>query len=171
MADALVAAAALGFAVTNRAMEVWVGALSGWARASRELLGQQPDPVRLAKSVREPLTRASKSKKTRVSSGGRNAGVYTQLVSMTRGSKPTSVPRPEIVDDLKKISGVGPKLEQVLNGFGIWNYDQIASWSEVEAQWIDDALGLGGRVGNDNWLGQAKGLAQAKMQKNGVTPG
>jgi predicted flap endonuclease-1-like 5' DNA nuclease len=32
-------------------------------------------------------------------------------------------------DDLKKISGVGPKLEGVLNEMGFYHFDQIAAWT------------------------------------------
>ena len=31
-------------------------------------------------------------------------------------------------DDLKKIKGVGPKLEKMLNGMGFYHFDQIAAW-------------------------------------------
>ncbi|MGC4027226.1 MAG: hypothetical protein QM744_20050 [Mesorhizobium sp.] len=39
---------------------------------------------------------------------------------------PEAIARPAIVDDLKRITGVGPKLEEVLNGYGLWTYPQIA---------------------------------------------
>ena len=63
-------------------------------------------------------------------------------------------------DDLKKIKGVGPKMEQMLNGMGIWHYSQVASWGPSEVAWVDDNLeGFKGRVSRDNWVEQAKTLA------------
>lgn len=63
-------------------------------------------------------------------------------------------------DDLKKIKGVGPKLEQMLNGMGVWHYSQVASWGEAEVAWVDDNLeGFKGRVSRDDWVEQAKTLA------------
>ena len=40
-------------------------------------------------------------------------------------------------DDLKKISGVGPKLEAMLNELGIYHYSQIAAFSPENVAWVD----------------------------------
>jgi NADH-quinone oxidoreductase subunit E len=61
-------------------------------------------------------------------------------------------------DDLKQISGIGPKLEQVLNGMGIRRYADVASWSEKDVQRFDAQLGFGGRITRDRWVEQAKAL-------------
>jgi len=70
--------------------------------------------------------------------------------------------RPQVVDDLKAISGIGPKLEQVLNGLGIWTYGQIAGWTAAETAWIEDRVGFAGRIGRDDWGGQAVALGATK---------
>ncbi len=63
-------------------------------------------------------------------------------------------------DDLKKIKGIGPKLEMLLNNIGIFHYDQIATWGPEEVNWADNELvGFKGRVSRDNWVDQAKILA------------
>jgi predicted flap endonuclease-1-like 5' DNA nuclease len=63
-------------------------------------------------------------------------------------------------DDLKRIKGVGPKLEQMLNGMGIYHYRQIAAWGPEEVAWCDDNLeGFKGRVSRDEWVAQARILA------------
>jgi NADH-quinone oxidoreductase subunit E len=76
--------------------------------------------------------------------------------------KPKGIARPEIVDDLKTVSGIGPKLEQTLNGLGIWTYEQIAGLSEAEIAWLDSEFGFAGRIVRDDWTGQAGRLAAAK---------
>ena len=63
-------------------------------------------------------------------------------------------------DDLKLISGVGPKLEGVLNGLGIWTYAQVASWTRTERDWVDGYLKFKGRIERDDWVRQAKALAK-----------
>ena len=76
--------------------------------------------------------------------------------------KPASIDKPEVPDDLKAISGIGPKLEQVLNGFGVWTYAQVAGWGVAEVAWVDDTLGFKGRIERDGWIAQAAKLAAAK---------
>jgi len=61
-------------------------------------------------------------------------------------------------DDLKKITGVGPVLEEKLNGLGIFHYRQIAELSEAAIAEIDEALAFKGRIERDNWIEQAKAL-------------
>ncbi|MCC1482123.1 NADH-quinone oxidoreductase subunit E [Roseibaca sp. Y0-43] len=63
-------------------------------------------------------------------------------------------------DDLKKIKGVGPKLEGVLNELGVWHFWQIASWTEAEIAWVDTRLKFKGRIKRDDWIAQAKILAE-----------
>ncbi len=75
-------------------------------------------------------------------------------------SRPTGLagPRGGKPDNLKAIGGIGPKLEAILNDFGIFHFDQIAAWSAEEAGWIEDYLKFPGRVARDRWIDQAKAL-------------
>lgn len=61
-------------------------------------------------------------------------------------------------DDLKKISGIGPKLGEMLNGLGVVSFADIAGWSEEDVAHFDQELGLDGRIAKDNWIAQAKAL-------------
>ncbi|HKL55790.1 MAG: NADH-quinone oxidoreductase subunit E [Roseovarius sp.] len=82
-----------------------------------------------------------------------------------QGSKPQMMdaPRESGADDLKMIKGVGPKLEQLLHRLGVFHFDQVAKWSEDEVQWVDQNLeGFKGRVTRDDWVEQAKLLAEGK---------
>ena len=69
-------------------------------------------------------------------------------------------PPAEGADDLKKISGVGPKLEQTLNELGIYRFEQIAGWRKKEIEWVDSRLRFKGRIERDDWMSQAKVLAK-----------
>lgn len=75
---------------------------------------------------------------------------------------PRAQERPGAPDDLKAIGGIGPKLEKVLNGFGLWTYGQIAALTEGEILWLDEQLGFRGRIARDEWLKQAAALAAGK---------
>ncbi len=62
-------------------------------------------------------------------------------------------------DDLKRIKGVGPKLEATLNRLGIFHYHQIADWTEADVASVDKRLSIKGRIVRDGWIEQARALA------------
>ncbi len=75
------------------------------------------------------------------------------LLTEARGGQP---------DDLKRISGVGPKLEGLLHQNGVFHYDQIAAWTPEEVAYMDDQLSFKGRIARDNWIEQAAAMAAEK---------
>jgi len=78
------------------------------------------------------------------------------------GDKPDLVdePRDGRADDLKLISGIGPKLEQKLNSLGIWHYAQIAEWTQANVDWVNAAISFRGRIEREKWVSQARQLLQ-----------
>jgi large subunit ribosomal protein L21 len=82
------------------------------------------------------------------------AGVRpTNLLTEARGGQP---------DDLKLISGVGPKLEGLLHKNGVFHFDQIAAWNPEEVAYMDDQLSFKGRIERDGWIDQATKFAAEK---------
>lgn len=59
-------------------------------------------------------------------------------------------------DDLKLISGVGVKLEQVLNKCGIFHFEQIVNFKRKDVAAVDDMLNFKGRIDRDEWIKQAR---------------
>ncbi|PWK57489.1 hypothetical protein [Silicimonas algicola] len=94
------------------------------------------------------------------------------------GERPSGLdaPRGGEADDLKRIKGVGPKLEKLLNSLGFWHFEQIGNWSASEIAWVDHNLeGFKGRVTRDKWVSQARMLADGgetdfskRVDKGGV---
>ena len=63
-------------------------------------------------------------------------------------------------DDLKRIKGLGPKVEAILHGLSVTTFAQIAAWDEAEVDRIDAKLGaFAGRIRRDDWQAQARLLA------------
>lgn len=74
--------------------------------------------------------------------------------------------RPEEVDDLKEIKGVGRVMEGVLNDKGVYLFHQIANFSDADVAWVNEAIeAFPGRIERDNWVGQAQDLYRAKYGK------
>lgn len=66
-------------------------------------------------------------------------------------------------DDLTRIKGLGPKLAAQLHELGVRSFAQIAAWDDAEIDRIDAQLGrFQGRIRRDDWVGQAKLLADGK---------
>jgi len=84
----------------------------------------------------------------------------TPATVMDEKNRPAGIERPEKPDDLKMISGVGPKIEATLNGLGVYTFDQVAKWKKAEREWVDTYLKFSGRIERDDWVKQAKALAK-----------
>lgn len=84
----------------------------------------------------------------------------TSQPSLDDKNRPAGIEKPETPDDLKMISGVGPKIEGVLHSIGIFTFVQIAGWKKAEREWVDSYLKFSGRIERDDWVKQAKALAK-----------
>lgn len=69
-------------------------------------------------------------------------------------------PRDGKADDLKQISGIGPKLEKSLNKLGVYHFDQIADWTQREIDWANQTMSFRGRIEREKWVNQATELAR-----------
>lgn len=61
-------------------------------------------------------------------------------------------------DNLRKIKGIGPKIESSLQALGIMRLEQIAGWTEADIARIDAQLSARGRIRRDRWVEQAQEL-------------
>lgn len=181
-AAAIAAMTAIGFGISTQLAGAFLGALQGAVEAANRL-APTPDKengfvavTRTAEAAKaEPVqamppaqaTTIAKPVKVRAEEtkpAHRKAPARAAAKAAIASPKPsTGVARARKAsvakgDDLKKISGIGPKLVQVLNERGILSFADIASWSEADVRRIDAELGFDGRIGRDDWVGQAKAL-------------
>ena len=93
----------------------------------------------------------------------RPVDVPRSLESLTRVTSTESTvlkkTPPDKKDNLRLISGIGPKLERLLNKNGVSYFWQIASWTDSDIDSIDARLDtFKGRIGRDEWISQADRL-------------
>ena len=82
----------------------------------------------------------------------RQAG--NQLTLQIGQTKPT---KDAHKDDLKKITGIGPVFERVLNKMGIFTFRKIAKWDASDMKRIADKLETApDRIKRDKWIAEAK---------------
>ena len=184
------AMSALGIGLANHAFGVWLGALSGAAEASQRLMQPLLEDfearVEQFEDANSSSTKARATAKTMIAEAQSFAQEVTDIAAKEAATtapavtiapakseaadvllpedfrQPRAIDKPAKPSDLKAISGIGPKLEKVLNGLGIWTYAQIAAWSPQEIAWVDDYLSFNGRIGRDEWTAQAAVLAAKK---------
>lgn len=75
-----------------------------------------------------------------------------------------TAPRGGRADDLRRIRGIGPRNEGVLNALGLYHYEQIASLSDRNVNWLDSYFRFPGRIEREDWVGQAKALVAQKSR-------
>jgi NADH-quinone oxidoreductase subunit E len=170
---AVAAASVLGLGVASQIWGFWVGAMASAfdmntrlnsVSGQSRIVEPQPSPdIDALKTIIRKKAGAVKEEAP-VLAGKMPATKMNTFIAIN--SLPdTTMAAPFIAaDDLKRISGIGPKLEQVLNGMGIRAYAQIAAWTADDLARVDDQLKFGGRISRDDWVGQANDL----MMSNGA---
>ncbi len=167
-AAAMAAATAIGFGFSTQMAGAFFGALQGALDATSKLAAvldeTPPDEGKSEVEIRPENVRPAAAKKATVD-------VKLSVVpARSTAEKPEAVTksasRLRKPDDLKQISGVGPKIEQVLNAKGVRSFAVIAGWSDEDVARIDAELGFEGRIARDGWVAQAKAFgAKARKRK------
>lgn len=77
--------------------------------------------------------------------------------------KPVGIAAPRLgaKDDLTHVIGILPIIETALNTLGLYHFDQVAELTDENAGWIENHLGIAGRIGREHWREQARELAAA----------
>ena len=88
----------------------------------------------------------------------RRSGKRARSAGVRTPRKPAASPK----DDLKLLSGVGPKLEKKLNRAGVRTFAQIARWTGEDIAAFDKRLDFRGRIEREKWVEQAKALAAGR---------
>ncbi len=65
-------------------------------------------------------------------------------------------------DDLEDIVGVGPVIAAKLREMGITTFEQVAAWTDADAERIGNELDFPGRIERENWIDQARTLHAQK---------
>ena len=180
------AMSALSIGLANHAVGMWMGAFTGALEASQRMFQPFLDDLAAQSEAAANSSKARKATETLIAEAQTFARDVTDIAANATekaldatgadivaqpaptGLMPEDFRQPKALDkpakpsDLKAISGIGPKLEKVLNGLGIWTYGQIAGWTSEEIAWVEDYLSLAGRIGRDDWTAQAAALAAKK---------
>jgi predicted flap endonuclease-1-like 5' DNA nuclease len=128
-----------------------------------------PAEVAEAAPARAPATKAKVSK---ASTAKTKAPVEkAKAPAKPKAAKPKgpvilTAPRGGKADDLKVIEGIGPAMEKLVNGFGVFHYDQIAGWTDADVAAFDARMDrFKGRITRDKWVAQAKIIVSEGLER------
>jgi NADH-quinone oxidoreductase subunit E len=119
--------------------------------------------VRPANKAGESVTKGNPTMSVAATATGRAkapAAKADAAPSLEDKNRPAGIAKPANPDDLKMISGVGPKIEGILHSLGIYTFEQVSKWKKAEREWIDGYLKFKGRIEREDWVKQAKALAK-----------
>ncbi|MFO6463296.1 50S ribosomal protein L21 [Jannaschia sp. KMU-145] len=139
---------------------IGTGSVSAAALAAMAPASNKPARAEAAKPAAKPKAKAKAAAKPKSTETATDAEKIVEAAAS--GTKPSNLleeARGGKADDLKKISGVGPKLEGLLHENGVFHFDQIAAWGSDEIAYMDDRLSFKGRIERDNWIDQATTFA------------
>lgn len=71
--------------------------------------------------------------------------------------------KPDKIDDLTAIKGVAENLQDSLHEFGIYTYEQIATWNEDQIREFSARLAFKDRIQRERWVEQAQHLVSKKV--------
>ncbi|TPL47448.1 ATP-binding cassette domain-containing protein [Mesorhizobium sp. B2-4-6] len=112
-------------------------------------------PAATKPAARKPAAKAP-AKKAIAKAPATKAGGISNRLDAPRGGK---------ADSLIRIKGIGPVNERKLNEHGIFHFDQIAAWKKADIDAAEAYLAFDGRIAREDWIGQAKALANEVAAK------
>ena len=123
----------------------------GWSRRDTRALSDVPELSDVTAAVSAAQVAVENVLAQSLDADGPPAGL----------GKPSGLPRARdgVRDDLKKINGLSPLDESTLNNMGIFHFDQIAAWQQTEVLWLENHVFARGRIGREDWQGQARAIA------------
>jgi predicted flap endonuclease-1-like 5' DNA nuclease len=150
-------------------------AVASAAAARPAMSSEAPMPTRLVDAIRENLTKpaANTSVVTPVPTAETARAGRPDLAGLrsvrSEALRPDAVAnemqRAErgrgmaMLEDLKRIRGIGVLIEKKLNSLGVSSYEQIANWTNADIDRVSQILDFKGRIERENWVEQARILA------------
>ena len=168
---AIAATTAIGFGIAGQMAGAMLGLMQSAAERTKAVLDEAAAQTEAGRQPVEPVEAKpllAVVPKPAVAKAGRPAKTVarekraTPRTTQARTVRNAPAAKTTTADDLKAISGIGPKLEQVLNGMGVRRYADIAGLKPADVERIEAELGFVGRIARDGWVEQARALAKGR---------
>jgi predicted flap endonuclease-1-like 5' DNA nuclease len=143
-------------------------AIEGSGRPRRPVV-KPPRPVAAPEGVCEAVAASARA----VTAARRTAEAVLAEVAEVQAEVKAEAGRPEGLngprdgrkDDLTHIIGVLPVIETALNSLGLYHFDQVGALTDEQTGWIENHLGVPGRISRELWREQARELSAVLRPK------
>src|SRR5690606_17117270 len=124
--------------------------------------GAKPLKKAAAKPAKGAAAEAAPAPAKKAKAPAAEAAPVAALADVAPKAKEAKAAKPEVVDDISLISGIGPVLKDKMTEAGFGTLTSISKLKKAEIAKLDEELGLGGRIERDEWVAQAKELLAGK---------
>ncbi len=133
-------------------------------RAAAEKAAAERAAAEKAAAERDAAEKAAAEKAAAEKAAAEKAAAEKAAAEKAAAPKPYGLAAPlgGKADNLTRIRGIGKQINGILNDLGIWHFSQIASWTEQDIAWVDERLKFKGRIEREEWVKQARLLAEGK---------
>ena len=132
--------------------------LLGGAKPSKKAAAKPTRKDAVAEAAPAPAKKA----KAPAAEADAGAAPVAAFADVAPKAKPAKAAKPEIVDDISLISGIGPVLKDKMTEAGFGTLASISKLKKADIAKLDEELSLGGRIERDEWVAQAKELLAGK---------
>jgi NADH-quinone oxidoreductase subunit E len=116
------------------------------------------EPVKALEKTDEPRPATAPKAKAPVKVKAKVKAKKPSKTEPATAAAPVATVTPANAADLKRLPGVGPKLEKMLKARGLATLADVAALTEQSAEALDAELGLDGRIARDGWVKAAAAL-------------
>ncbi len=159
---AMVATSAIGLGIAGQMAGAMLGVMQSAAERTKSMLDEAAELAGRVENAEGTAAPVKAKPELRVVPEAETPVVELKAKVAREKSATPRAAKAVKADDLKAISGIGPKLEQVLNGMGLKRYADIAALTDADAERIEAELGFSGRIARDGWVEQAKALGKGR---------
>ena len=127
--------------------------------------GAKPSKKAAAKkepAKKEAAAEAAPAPAKKAKAPAAEAAPVAAFVDLEPKAKSAKAAKPEVVDDISLISGIGPVLKDKMTEAGFGTLASISKLKKADIAKLDEELSLGGRIERDEWVAQAKELLAGK---------
>jgi len=133
----------------------------GWSRRDARALPDAPELT----DVTSAVSAAQMAVEQVLARSGIDPDTSTHADAAFGKPRGLPYPRQHQRDNLRQINGLGPLDESTLNNLGIYHLDQIAGWDQKEVLWLENHAFARGRIGREDWQGQARALLDGAARR------